>query len=262
MQSPAGEVGDEEEGPPMMWQLRKVVIAGRETATAKFRPKNSFCARKMEGRISQNPMDFPDFSIGNGCQSFMDDRGNVFGLENRSLSHFLGFLEPETSPTEISPEIDVFPASVHYQGIVRAPSMAEMSYLRRRMSLIIEEFLKLANRVIDGDETAMNALKNLQIRWETKFGKCSSKSEVAPGETPSTQALSFCRDIATIRPEKKRRRRSTADLVEYIDDVINDVSPDDVTHDGSPNDVTHDVSPNDVSHDVSPDVVRCDASMV
>ncbi|KAL2235325.1 UNVERIFIED_CONTAM: hypothetical protein Sindi_1264700 [Sesamum indicum] len=60
---------------------------------------------------------------------------------------------------------------------------------------------------------------------------------------------------------------AAADLVEYTDDVINEVSPDDVIHDVSPNDVTHDVSPNDVtydvspnyvSHDVSSDVVRCD----
>ncbi|KAL2235425.1 UNVERIFIED_CONTAM: hypothetical protein Sindi_1274700 [Sesamum indicum] len=69
---------------------------------------------------------------------------------------------------------------------------------------------------------------------------------------------------------------TAADLIEYTDDVINevspddvihdvspndvihDVSPDDVTHDVSPNDVIHDVSPDDVSHDVSPDVVRCD----
>ncbi|KAL2248009.1 UNVERIFIED_CONTAM: hypothetical protein Sindi_2653200 [Sesamum indicum] len=60
---------------------------------------------------------------------------------------------------------------------------------------------------------------------------------------------------------------AAADLVEYTNDVINEVSPDDVIHDVSlddvihdvsPDDVIHDVSPDDVIHDVSPDVVRCD----
>ncbi|KAL2252909.1 UNVERIFIED_CONTAM: hypothetical protein Sindi_0085600 [Sesamum indicum] len=41
---------------------------------------------------------------------------------------------------------------------------------------------------------------------------------------------------------------AAADLVEYTDDVINEVSPDDVIYDVSPDDVIHDVSPNDVIH--------------
>ncbi|KAL2248002.1 UNVERIFIED_CONTAM: hypothetical protein Sindi_2652500 [Sesamum indicum] len=234
---------------------------------------------------------------------------------------FLGFLEPETSPSEISPEADIFPASVHCQGVVRGEDDLSTDKIAFLQPLGISSKLG----VIDGDETAMNALKNLQICWETKFGKCSSKPEVAPVKLPPPRrcllpghrhykagkqteekeqftVLADSRSspeksqIPAINPTTRSSSPTTsvlpvgdatadveremgyaaADLVEYTDDIINevspddvihnvspddvlhDVSPDDVTHDISPNDVIHDVSPDDVSHDVSPDVVRCD----
>ncbi|KAL2240746.1 UNVERIFIED_CONTAM: hypothetical protein Sindi_0715800 [Sesamum indicum] len=39
----------------------------------------------------------------------------------------------------------------------------------------IDEFLSLANKVVDGDEGAIAALKYLQIRWENKFGRSISQ---------------------------------------------------------------------------------------
>ncbi|KAL2225604.1 UNVERIFIED_CONTAM: hypothetical protein Sindi_2948700, partial [Sesamum indicum] len=315
------EVGDEEEGPTDDVATEEGGDRRQRDGDGEIPAKKQFLREEDGGADFSNPMDFAGFSIGNGCQSFMDDSGNVFGLKNRSLRSeidakmaqpFLGFLEPETSPAEISPETDVFLASVHCQGVVRGEDdlstdkiaflqplgiSSKLGFASSKNSTVnggnvrspsanefnIEEFLKLANRVIDGDETAMNALKNLQICWETKFGKCSSKLEVAPVKLPPPRRclLSGHRHYKAGKQMEEKEQFSddisadmeremgdaAADLVEYTDDIINevspddvihDVSPDDVTHDVSPNDVIHDVSPNDVSHDVSPNDVRCD----
>ncbi|KAL2224812.1 UNVERIFIED_CONTAM: hypothetical protein Sindi_2935000 [Sesamum indicum] len=61
-------------------------------------------------------------------------------------------------------------------------------------SFNLDEFLKLANRVIDqGDEASMAALHDLQIRWKSRFGdrrnRCATPMVARGQERPMTEKL-------------------------------------------------------------------------
>ncbi|KAL2235674.1 UNVERIFIED_CONTAM: hypothetical protein Sindi_1299600 [Sesamum indicum] len=61
-------------------------------------------------------------------------------------------------------------------------------------SFNLDEFLKLANRVIDqGDDASMAALRDLQIRWKTRFGdggnRCATPMVARGQERPVTGKL-------------------------------------------------------------------------
>ncbi|KAL2235620.1 UNVERIFIED_CONTAM: hypothetical protein Sindi_1294200 [Sesamum indicum] len=59
----------------------------------------------------------------------------------------------------------------------------------------MEEFLKLANKVVDGDEASMAALNDLKNRWEAKFGRRGFQQS---GLTPAT--IGICKAWRCLLP--------------------------------------------------------------
>ncbi|KAL2230729.1 UNVERIFIED_CONTAM: hypothetical protein Sindi_1667300 [Sesamum indicum] len=102
------------------------------------------------------------FSTTEGCKTIEGDGKNSTMENNHSLTTVhekskIGFIDGATSKAVNG-------------GSTGSRSPAEFNF---------EEFMMLANKVLDGDETSMEALNNLKIRWEAKFGR-SYRSVAVP----------------------------------------------------------------------------------
>ncbi|KAL2228506.1 UNVERIFIED_CONTAM: hypothetical protein Sindi_1830300 [Sesamum indicum] len=182
MQTPTGDLGDGEDGQADEGAVGESGGCRQRDGGGGNSAKNQISRKEDEGTEFSNVAILVGVSMGNGREGSMEDSGNVSVLEKRRLSvvtgskmapPFLGFLEPETSLPEKSSESDVF------QGIVRGTVNGGRDSSLPVTEFNFEEFLKLANRVVDGDEASMAALKKLQKRWKDKYGKGDSKMEAA-----------------------------------------------------------------------------------
>ncbi|KAL2251900.1 UNVERIFIED_CONTAM: hypothetical protein Sindi_2312300 [Sesamum indicum] len=94
------------------------------------------------------------FPTKNGCKTIERDGNDTTMGKNQNLTTVhekssLGF-------------VDGAPSKIVNGGHTGNRSPADFN---------IEEFLRLANKVLDGDEASMEALNNVKLRWEAKFGR-------------------------------------------------------------------------------------------
>ncbi|KAL2252838.1 UNVERIFIED_CONTAM: hypothetical protein Sindi_0078500 [Sesamum indicum] len=192
---------------------RRRLDGGRRTPAAVFRSENEMPDRKLKTRIFRRRF-LPVFRRRMAAQDPWKVRNKFLIRLRREKAvtletPLLGFPEDEQSHIKKTTFSADFPASEDYTETVGGEGTLPMEKGRNLTSnqegtkvglqsgakLIaghgscvpassplyfnIDEFMNLANKVVEGDETSMAALKDLKIRWEAKFGRCETQATAA-----------------------------------------------------------------------------------
>ncbi|KAL2230772.1 UNVERIFIED_CONTAM: hypothetical protein Sindi_1671600 [Sesamum indicum] len=187
------------------------IILAIEKTSSFAPPKLGFSAQNL---IEEDEENSAGFSSIDGCLRSIQDCDYVSVMEDGRMRSEksatmevvnLGFLETEKTHVEKAKQTDGFPTIDEFSGVVRdggdvplrkdpsLPSVegcVELGFgggaLKRAVNggcddssssanFNIDEFITLANRVMDGDTNSMAALNDLKTRWEKKFGRVVSR---------------------------------------------------------------------------------------